>query len=103
MAAEIHVGDVGTVFEATVLDEDGAVVDISAATLRQLLFRKADQTVVTQTAVLSGAGTDGKMRYVTVVDDLDVSGLWTVQGYVEMSAGKWHSDLRTFQVYRNLA
>lgn len=99
MAAEIHVGDVGTVFEATVKDEASVIVDISSATVRRLKFRTPDGRLLTKDAVLVNTGTDGKMKYTSVAGDLDVAGLWRVQGYVEIGTGKWHTDVHEFDVH----
>lgn len=98
---EIHVGDVGTVFTVTIMD-GAAIVNISTATVKQILYKKPDGTVLTKTADFSTNGSDGKIKYVTVVGDLDAAGTWSIQGYVEMPAGKWHSDISQFEVFKNL-
>ena len=75
MAAEIHVGDKGTVFEATMRDENGAIVNLSTATLLQIVFAKPDGSVVTKTAAMSTNGSDGKLRWTTSASsDLDQIG-----------------------------
>lgn len=102
MSAEIHVGDVGTIFEATVKDEDGAIVNISAATTLHMVFRRPNRHAVTKAATLSSSGVDGKMRYVAQVDDLDAAGLWSLQGFVVLPDGAWHSDKTSFVVHANL-
>lgn len=100
---DIRNGDIGTELVVVVVDEDGAVVDISAATTTQILLRKPDGTVVTQTAVLDTTGTDGKMKYTTVLDDLDTNGIWHIQGYVVLSSSlKWHTAVEEFRVRANL-
>lgn len=99
MSAQVHVGDIGTVFEATIKDQDGAVVDVSTAAVRQLLFKKPDGTVVPKTATLVTSGVDGKVKYVTgVAGDIDQPGEWFLEGYVEIGSGKWHSDVLAFTV-----
>lgn len=100
---EIHKGDIGTVFEVTIKD-DGAAVNISGVAVKQLKFVKPDGTVVTQTAGFKTDGTDGILTYTTIADDLDASGTWRVQAYVEWAAGwKGHSDMIPFKVYDNAA
>lgn len=104
---EIHVGDIGTVFELEVKDTDlngnEVIVDISTATAMTIYFEKSDQTVLTKTAVHSTDGTDGLMRYVTIADDLDMSGGWKVQGKVTLPTGTWSTDIHKFKVYPNLS
>ena len=101
MAEEIHVGDIGTLFEATIMD-GSQVVDISGATTLQIIFLKPNGTRLEKTAALSGDGTDGRMRYVTVAGDLDIAGFWKMQGFVELATWEGHSPIETFQVYDNL-
>ena len=98
---EIHLGDVGTVFEITV--NDGAsVVDISSATTKEITFRKADSTESVETAAFTTDGTDGKIRYTAVADDLDVVGVWNIQAKIIMPAGTWYTDVGNFRVHENL-
>ena len=100
-ANEIHLNDVGTVFEATIMDGT-SVVDISAATTKQLIFRGPNGVSKTKSAVFTTNGTDGKLKYTTVANDLDPVGQWSWQAYVVLAAGAWHSDVAEFIVYENL-
>lgn len=98
---EVHLGDIGTSFRATVMDQDGTVVDISSAT-RTMKFLKPDRTVIEKPAALVTDGTDGQMEYVTVSGDLDMRGTWRMQGKVVIGAGTWHTDEYLFEVHRAL-
>lgn len=100
-ANEIHVADVGTVFTITVQDGDD-VVNISTATLKQIIFQKPDDTTLTKTASFVTDGSDGQIKYTIIAGDLDVPGRWRIAAYIEMPSGKWHTDITTFQVYENL-
>lgn len=99
---EIHVNDTGTVFRATIRNEKGEIVNLSEATVLKMEFRKPNNLKVVKNANLSTDGSDGKIEYITQPDDLDKAGQWTVQGYVEVAGGSWHSDKYTFQVLSNL-
>lgn len=101
MSQEIHVGDVGTIFEVTVTDS-GVAVDISAATTKQIIFAKPDGTIVVKDAVFVGTGTDGKLKYTTIANDLDLKGDWRLQVKVVLPSGTWKSDIQEFKVYLNL-
>lgn len=103
MSATIHVDDIGTVFKATIKDEDGVVVDVSAASTMELVYRKPDGTAVVQTAVHTTDGTDGVIQYTTVDGDMDTEGEWRVQGFVVIATSEFHSDVHRFRVYPNLA
>ena len=102
---EVHLGDIGTVFRATINDCSNGTqtpLDVSSATTLELFFKKPSGTVVTQTAVLTTDGTDGQIEYVTISGDLDEVGNWMLQARVVMAGGDWRSDIGQFRVYANL-
>lgn len=98
---EIHKGDTPT-FLVTIKDENDNVLNISSATTKQLWFRKPGDTVVIKSAAFYTDGTDGKLVYTAVITDLDEVGDWGIQGYVVIAAGTFHSDIKEFEVFRNL-
>lgn len=98
---EIHLGDVGTKFLATIMDDDVAV-DISTATVKKLRFKGPNGSTKEYDATFETDGTDGKIYYVTVTDDLDEIGIWEWQAYIEMGGGEWNSSKDTFDVKANL-
>jgi hypothetical protein len=109
MAAEIHVGDIGTEIRVQVTDEDGSVVDVSAAATRTLtLLPPGAAAVVVKTATAgsiqdpSKTGVLGWMHYTTVADDLDTPGWWTVQAYVDLGSWQGHTAMEKFQVKATL-
>ena len=101
MASQIHVGDIGTTLVGTVLD-GGAAVDISSASSMQMIIKKPDQTSMTKTAINYTDGTDGKMKYVTVTDDIDQVGNYKIQGKVVIGSATYYSSVSTFKVYCNI-
>ena len=99
---EIHIGDVGTVFEVTVSD-NAVIVSLATASTMQIIFVKPDKTKVVNTAALSGDGLDGKMRHITTLSsELDQKGKWKIQGVVTFPSGTWSTDIGSFKVYENL-
>lgn len=104
-ANEIHVGDIGTIFELTLMD-DTVVVDVSTAVgagTKVIHFVKPDGTSTTEEAAFVTDGTDGKIKF-TTPDALFLSdaGSWKIQGKVTLSSGTWSSDISSFKVYKNL-
>lgn len=97
----LHIGDAGTALTVQVLDS-GSVMDISGATLLEIRLRKSDGTVIVKPAVFSTDGTDGKMEYVTTDDDLTTSGLYQIQGYIEIGESNWSTEINKFRVYPNI-
>jgi len=102
---EVHLGDIGTVFRAIIKEINGGIataIDISNAITKTLTFTKPSGTKVVQTAAFTNTGTDGKMQYTAVSGDIDETGWWTIQGYVETPAGEWYTNTQQFKVFSNL-
>ncbi len=102
--AEIHLNDIGTIFEVTLSDESAVVIDISGATTREIVFVPPSDSVnkKTKAAALTGDGTDGKMQYTTVAGDIDEQGAWQLQAHVVLPSGEWRSTVADFNVFPNL-
>lgn len=98
---EIHVGDIGTIFEITIVDCDSPV-NITAATEKTIIFSKPDGTIVEKAASFSTDGADGKIRYYTIANDLDTDGKWKIQARIVLPSGQWSSNTSTFKVFKNL-
>ena len=105
MVSEIHLGDIGTVFEVTIMDGK-SVVNVSTATDITFHFKKPSGTLITKTGQFATNGSDGKVKYTTISGDLDelaVKGkTWKYQ--VEITLPYWHgkSDIGEFEVHPNL-
>ena len=97
--ADVFKNDVGTVLEATILDSAGAVIDVSTATTKTLKLVKPSGAVLNKTATFTTDGSDGKIRYATIANDLDSVGTWRIQAYIELGASnKFHTSVTTFEV-----
>lgn len=111
MACEIHLDDVGTMVQATMKEctidpitgkDVLAILDISTATVLEILFKKPDKTSVTKPAVLSTDGTDGNMHYISETGFFDQLKKWEIQARVTFPGGKWSSTIGTFTVIENV-
>jgi hypothetical protein len=102
MPAQIHVGDVGTEFVAVIRDEAGEIVDLRAASVRLIRFRKPDGTVSEHQAELVTDGSDGQIRYRAGPGDIDQEGEWQRQAFVRFPGGEWYTDVIDFYVHGNL-
>jgi hypothetical protein len=102
MTCGIHQNDIGTIIQVQISDCNGSAIDISAATSKEIVFKKPNGALVTKIATFVTDGTDGKMKYVIVDGDLDQVGSWKVQGIVAVGSYVWHSSFETFKVHRNL-
>lgn len=109
---EIHENDVGTEFIVTITECLNGVetpLDISSATLKEIVFVDPDGAKTVFTAVFTsipsggaGDGSDGKISYFSVLGDLSPIGKYKMQGIVTTPAGKWSSTIDTFKVKANL-
>jgi hypothetical protein len=102
MACEIHLNDIGTTFRLTILDCTDSFIDVSSALTKEIIFQKPDRTSVTKAALFFTDGSDGIIQYVTVADDLDMTGKWRIQAKVTLPTGTWSSNIEAFKVYPNL-
>jgi hypothetical protein len=104
MASEIHQNDIGTRFLVT-LKDDGVVVSVSGAALRQFDIRKPSDVVINKTASVFDDGTSvsGVMYYDTIAGDLDEAGHYKLQAKVSPSGGgTFYSDIYSFKVHCNI-
>lgn len=83
------------------IDQDCAVVDLSAATEVEFEFRKPDGSIVTKTAAFVTDGTDGKCRYSVESGLLDVAGTWTVRLLVTEGATSQYRSLEVAFAVKN--
>lgn len=109
---EIHQNDTGTEFIVTIMECLNGVdtpLDISSSIAKEIVFQKADGSSVVFTAEYtlpqsggSGTGSDGKLSYFTLYEDLSPAGSFKIQGIVTTPSGKWYSTIDKFKVKANL-
>ena len=102
MSDNIQVGAIGLIITLTITEDDVAV-NISSATTKQIKIRKPDGTVMAKTAAFTTNGSDGKVTYTTVADDIDLAGEYKAQAYVVMTGFMGHSTIVTFDAKRNVS
>jgi hypothetical protein len=100
-ANEIHLEDIGTVFEVTLMDGD-VIVDLTGASVQSIVFLLPDKSTLQKTSVFKTDGSDGIIQYVTIADDLSQVGKWKLQAVVQLATGTWSSDISEFKVHDNL-
>lgn len=101
MCDNIHIGDIGTIFRLTVKDQDEDIVNVASGTY-SIDFKKPAGTIVTKNAYLYTDGSDGIIQYSAESGLLDTKGQWQLQGFVELPAGQWHTEIFDFTVKQNL-
>jgi hypothetical protein len=98
----VHLNDIGTFFSVQLVNETGAIVNVSQAVTKQIIFKKADGTRLAVNAVFKTDGTDGIIGYTSITGTLNVVGTWSIQGVVSLPTGNWSSEIQTFYVHKNL-
>lgn len=87
---KVYVGDIGT---EIILD---TLVDITSATSVSIKARKPDGSAVTWPGAVYG-GTS--IRYVSQLNDLDMDGVWSLQGHVTSPAWSGSSEIVELRVH----
>ena len=96
----LHVGDINAVIEMTIKGNDGLAEDISTASTKQIKLTKPAGSNITKNAEFTTNGSDGKLRYTTIANDLNEHGTWGARVYLVLGSG-WdgHSSKTLFKVY----
>lgn len=104
MAASVHIGDLGTVFQVTFTDENGNIINVSTATTKQILAKLPDGTNKIFGAIFTTNGIDGVIQYTTAsTGDISQSGDWKFQGYTILAnSDQWHTDTTVVTVQPNV-
>lgn len=100
--SDIQVGVINLVIR-TVIMERGLVVDLSTATIKQLVLKSPKGIIQIKAAIFTTDGRDGMIQYTTTsINDLNESGTWQVQAYLEMPDFVGYSTISSFLVNANL-
>lgn len=83
---EFGLNVIGSILILTV-KEDDEPKDISNATVKEYFIKKPDETVFSVTATFNTDGTNGQLKYVFIVDQLDQIGQYEVQ--VSLESPTW--------------
>lgn len=108
----LQAGAVGAVIRVTCVEPQtsaekaaGAArvpIDISATTVKQLIFRKPDGTVVTKTAEFTTNGEDGALEWETAAGDVEPWGTYYVQPKIAIPGFSGRGQRVPFEVLKNL-
>jgi hypothetical protein len=102
MLCGIRQNDIGTELQVQINDCNEVVIDVSAASSKQIILKKPSGAMLTKDADFVTDGTDGLLSYVTQSGDLDEIGTWKIQSSVSIGGNVWKSSFKSFKVHRNL-
>lgn len=91
---EVFKGDVGTILRFDV------GVDSSSIQLAKILVRKPDNTLLEWNATPVSNST--KIEYIVREGDFNMSGIWKLQPYIELSDWKGYGSIIALKVNKNL-
>jgi hypothetical protein len=96
--SDIHLGDIGTKYKIQILD-NGVPFDPSDATVKEILFKFNDGTILTRNATIEEDEDTGifYLVYVVTSDTFHtVSGNFSIQARLEFADGSlYHSSIQT--------
>lgn len=99
----MHVGDVGTDFNITILTKSGETVDISTVSDPIVFsFKRPDGTTFNRLGSVLGDGSAGIVTYRTVDGDIDQYGRWQLQVFVSFCSTELYTRVLKFTVLCNL-
>jgi hypothetical protein len=83
--------------------EGNSALDISSASIKNIIIEKPDDTIVTGSAAFFTSGSDGILVYYTSSSSiLDQAGDYNAQAYIEMTGFAGYTTPVIFTVYENL-
>lgn len=85
-----------------IVDQAGDAVDISAATVLTLRFKRPDGLAFSKTGTLLTNGMDGAIQYTSLETDFIVDGTWAVQAYFVLAGDKKSTRWGAFGVNPNI-
>lgn len=93
--AKAYVGDIGTAIEVNTF------IDLTGATVKEIIIKKPSGTILTKTAAIPEGLTDsdGKIVIFTVAGDFDEAGKYHVQPHIESASTDHLGNTSNFTVY----
>lgn len=95
--SDIFTGDVGTVFEVSI-KENNDIVDVSGIESILYVFTRPGGSTITKAGALKTDGQDGRVVATIEDGDFTIAGLWKLQLTLEFSYGKWRTSEIQFNV-----
>lgn len=101
--ADVRVGDIGTEFRLQFVDQDDAPINISGATVK-FYFTKSNGVTVEKNATLGSVQVPaltavlGWASYTAIAGDIDMRGVWFLEGWIDLGTPEWSSAPIDFMV-----
>jgi len=103
MKARVHKANIGTAIQFTIVDQDGAAVDLTGNTSLQIIAIAPSTARKVWTATVVGLPTFGVMQFVTTLaSDIDEAGAWKLQPRVVIPSGNFWGDVLSVKIEDNI-
>lgn len=98
LSPSIYVGDTGTVFVLTAVNQRNIPVNINAASRLEITLTMSTGIVLERVGAISTNGVDGRFQYTTLASDLLIPGTWVIQGQATVGTAMWSTKSSWFFV-----
>lgn len=102
MAEGFQVGMVGAAVIITCSTPAGVIIDLSSASGLEMEMRRPDGTTLDKAATLHTDGTDGKLKYLTLLGDFNGPGEYFAQGRFTRGSFTGPTQQVSFKVFANV-
>lgn len=96
----IHLGDIGTIFRVTIMEE-GVGVNLVGYTSILFRFKRPDGEILEVAAEIEDED-EGIVSYTTVDGDLNLTGRWWLELDIDLPGWQGKTSKKSFFVYENL-
>ncbi len=100
--ANVHIGDFGTVFKFTILNQDEEILDVSTVSGIFFVFEKPDTSQIEKDGDIFTDGKDGIVFYTLESGFIDTAGYWKIQVRTTSPTANWNSTVVRFKVEEEL-
>lgn len=101
MTSTVSTNNAGLKLIVTASNNDKPI-DLSDAISLLIYIKKPNGTLLEKQAALLTNGLDGKIYYITQQGDLDISGIYKIQGKILADGAMYYTDIVNFSVFCNL-
>lgn len=98
----IHLNDIGTLFQATILSSSGTPINLSLYDEKKFIFKKPSGENYEANSSFVTDGSDGKLQYNMASGVLDEIGTWQLQVFLRIASTQNYTEVDKFKVNSNL-
>lgn len=101
MTSTVSTSNIGLKLIITAINNNSPI-DLSDAVSLLIYIKKPNGILLEKPATLLTNGLDGKMYYITQQGDLDISGVYKIQGKILADGATYYTNVSNLNVFCNL-